>query len=285
MTIAVAAKFPWGALNNLIPANVVIPESVILASDSRYSRQTATGYVPSSDSGTKLFQIGRDVAGVYAGVSRIGEICFDTLRRNLGRQSSPTSDTSKRIAQQTFNKVYRHEIAVMRLNPDQAPLYILIGACNNAGNAELFRFSYQNNFVPVTVEGLDVLGWEQTSLKFIELLTGELHKKVEEELALRRKYTQIPMAQMSPMPIADGQVAILVVAMLRSLIEEGSNTTIGGNIQLAQITKDGLIFPSVSFTTNPTNDGPGWTRATANGATLHTVTGISGGLGIYHSSE
>jgi len=83
MTIAVAAKYPWGVLKELIPQGIVVPETIILISDSRFSRKIPTGYDKLSDSGTKLFQLGSDVACVYAGVCVLGEKCVDELRFGL----------------------------------------------------------------------------------------------------------------------------------------------------------------------------------------------------------
>ncbi len=169
-----------------------------------------------SDSGTKIFQLGNDVAGVYAGVSRIGEICFDELRFRLSKQRNPTSTSSRRIAQETLNRVYRHEVAVMHLDQTQSPLYILIGACGRQGQAELYKFSYKEDFIPISVDGFNVLGWRQTVSKFTDSLRGELRKRVEEELALRGKHPEIPIAQMVPMPIKDDHAAVLIAAILNS---------------------------------------------------------------------
>ena len=86
MTIAVAAKYPWGVLKQLIPQGVSIPEAIILVSDSRFSRKIPTGRDTLSDSGTKIFQLGNDVACVYAGVCVVAEKCIDELRFELSKQ-------------------------------------------------------------------------------------------------------------------------------------------------------------------------------------------------------
>lgn len=285
MTIAIGAKYPWGELNRLPPPDSKISEAIVLASDSRFSRKLSHSYVPTSDSGTKLFQLGNDAVAVYAGNSNAVEHCLDELRWRLSRQNRPNSNTSKRIAQETFQDVYRHQIALMRLNPDEAPLYIIIGACNKKGKAELYRFRYNTGFIPEAINGLEAIGFEETVSVFKGLLENELHKQVEDELSLRYRYPQIPMASMVPMPIKDGHVAILITGILNKIIESDSDTTIGGMVQCALINTEGVSFPTISYTTDPTNEGPGWTRATASPNELTTVTGISGVFGCYDLSD
>jgi len=284
MTIAVAAKYPWGVLRKLIPQGIVIPEAIILISDSRFSRKIPTGYDKFSDSGTKLFQLGNDVACVYAGVCELGEKCVDELRFKLSRQRNPNSANSRKIAQDTLNSVYRHEVARRGLNPNESPLYLLVGVCNRQGTAELYRFSYSENFKPVWIEGYDILGWRETRARFRDLLSSKLKEDVESELSLRKKHPQIPMAQWIPMPIPDGKVALIMTAILSNVVEEGSDATVGGQIQSAMVTMKGVSYHGASYSRNPTNPHPEWTRVTADYTNLETITGISGTIGVYHSS-
>jgi hypothetical protein len=282
MTVAVAAKYPWGVLKELIPQGIVIPEAIILISDSRFSRKIPTGKL--SDSGTKLFQLGNDVACVYAGVCELGEKCVDKLRVKLSRQRNPNSADSRKIAQDTLNSVYRHEVARLGLNPSESPLYLLVGVCNKQGMAELYRFSYSEDFKPVWIEGYAILGWPETRARFGDLLSSKLKKDVESELSLRKKHPQIPIAQLCPMPIKDGNVALIMTAILSNVVEEGSDATIGGKIQSAMVTTEGVSYLGASYSRNPINPNPEWTRATADYANLVTITGISGTIGVYHSS-
>jgi len=284
MTVAVAAKYPWGALKELIPQGIVIPEAIILISDSRFSRKIPTGYEKHSDSGTKLFQLGNDVACVYAGDCDIGEKCVAELRFKLSRQRNPNSTTSLRITQDTLNGVYSLEVAKRGLNPNESPLYLLIGVCNKQGMAELYRFSYSENFQPVSIEGYDILGWPETAARFGDLLSSKLKEDVENELSLRKKHPQIPIAQLCPMPIKDGNVALIMTAILSNVVEEGSDPTVGGKIQSAMVTMEGVSYQNASYSRNPINPNPEWTRATPDYANLMTITGISGTIGVYHSS-
>jgi len=285
MTIAVGAKYPWGDLKRLPPSGISIPEAVILASDGRLSRKLPSGHVTASNSGTKLFQLGRDAAAAYAGMSKAGELCLDELRWRLSKQKNPNSTRSKEIAQETLQFVYKHQIALEKLRPDDAPLYILIGACDKRGQAELYLFSYETGFKPQPINGLRALGWPETVSTFDKLLKNELHKNIEQELSLRRKYPQVPMAYSVPMPIKAEHVAILFTEILSRMIESGSDTTIGGMIQCAVISSEGLSLTEIAYSPDPTNEGPGWTRVTAKPEELVTVTGISGMFGFYTLSD
>jgi len=238
MTIAVGAKYPWGVLEELIPQGIVVPEAIILISDSRFSREIPTGYEKYSDSGTKLFQLGNDVACVYAGDCEIGEKCVDELRFKLSRQRNPNSANSLKITQDTLNSVYNHEIVRRGLYPNAAPLYLLVGVCNRQGIAELYRFSYNKDFKPVWIEGYDILGFPETAARFKELLFTKLKEDVENELSLRKKHPEIPIAQLCPMPIKDGNVALIMTAILNSVVEEGSDATVGGQIMTSRCKED-----------------------------------------------
>jgi hypothetical protein len=284
MTVAVAAKYPWGVLKELIPQGVVVPEAIILISDSRFSRKIPTGYDKLSDSGTKLFQLGNNVACVYAGVCELGEKCVEKLRVNLSRQKNPKSADSRKIAQDTLNSVYSYEVAKLGLNPIESPLYLLVGACNRQGVGELYRFSYSEDFRPVWIEGYAILGWPETRARFGEMLSSKLREDVESELSLRKKHPEIPIAQLCPMPIKDGNVAVIMTALLSDVVEEGSDATIGGKLQSAMVTTEGVSFMGASYSRNPINPNPEWTRITADYANLTTIRGISGTIGVYHSS-
>ena len=284
MTIAVGAKYPWGSLNKLLSLDVNIPVAVIIASDGRLSKKQGSSYTCESDLGTKVFQLGSDVVAVYAGISKVGEKCIDELRWRLSRQK-PDSVSSRKTAQQVFQTVYKHDLALMQATPDDAPLYILIGACNKRGQAELYKASYASDFVLEPILGLNAIAWPETKRTFNNLLDDELNKQVEDELSLRQRYPQVPMASWVPMPIKAEEVAMFVVSILNRLIEAGNDKTIGGMVQCAIVTGEGVSFPAISYTTDPSNQGPGWTRATAKQNELETVTGISGLFGFYHLSD
>lgn len=285
MTIAVGIKYPWGELNRLMPAGIDVSEAIILATDSRFSKRLADWYTPAAESGTKLVQLGSDCAAVYAGDCNIAERCLDELRYNLPKETNYISPRSQMIAQKTFRNVFKYQTAVRKLDPDEAPIYIFIGACNENGIAELYIFKYNTDFAPEPISIPEAVGFKETVGVFKGLFRSEIRKRVEDELALRNKYPQISMVSVTPLPILDAQVAMLVTGILSKIIEPDSHVTIGGDVQCAIITSAGVSFPNISYAPDGTDEGPGRTRVTANPDELITVTGMSGIFGSYSMGD
>ncbi len=88
------------------------------------------------------------------------------------------------------------------------------------------------------------------------------------------------------MTVEAWHVAILVSSRISSIIESGCDKTMGGMVQCALITAEECSFlPEISYTTDPSNEGPGWTRITARPDELRTVTVTSGTFGSYDISD
>ena len=101
---------------------------------------------------------------------------------------------------------------------------------------------------------------------------------MEKELSLRRRWPTIPIADLGPVPIkADPHhVAMVIAGLLHNTIESELDKTVGGKVQCAVITAEGFSSLRISSTTDPTNEGPGFTRLTPKPHELSTVTGIFG---------
>ena len=99
---------------------------------------------------------------------------------------------------------------------------------------------------------------------------------------MRRRWPKIPIADLIPMPIKPDHVAIFITASLHSVIESELDKTVGGKIQCAVITAEGISLPKISYTPDPTNQGPGFTKVTPKPSELRTLTGI---LGCYDISD
>lgn len=283
MTLAIGAKYPWGELNKLVGPGSEPSEAIILASDSRWSKWTDRyGFVPYRDIGAKLFQLGIDVGAVYAGDSQAGENCLGELRYRLSRQKTPNSKHSRELAQKVFRRTYKHHLASRGLSPDECHLYILLGTCNAMGRAELYHFGYSTNFEAEPLTGLKAIGWPDAIGKFDVLFKEELRKQVKEKLSLRRNYPEIPMLDLNPMPIKPIHVATFISAILTNIIESKAHKVVGGKVQCAVISTEGFSQPQLLCTSDPTNEGPGWTEATANPNELETVTGR---FGFYSLSD
>jgi hypothetical protein len=278
MTLAIGAKYPWGELNKLFTSTAKPPSAIILASDSRWTYKS--GSVPYEDVGTKLFVISKHAGAVYAGGSQVGEECLDELRRLLVRQKRPGSQPGRELAQKTFRRVYKTYLASKKWTPDKCPLYILIGACNTLGEAELCLFEYRDDFVAKPLEDIRAIGMQNVAQGFPSVVESELKRQVEEELSLRRRWPTIPIADLLPVPIDPHYVAIIIAALLHNIIESELDKTVGGKVQCAVITAEGFSSPVISFTTDPTNEGPGFTRITPKPHELSTVTRIFGCYGL-----
>jgi hypothetical protein len=274
MTLAIGAKYPWGELNKLFAPTAKPPDAIILASDSRWTYRSEA--VPYQDIGTKLFSIGKHVGAVYAGGSQVGEECLDELRWQLRRQKGLGSQLGRDLAQKAFRGVYKTYLASKKWNPDECPLYILIGACNTLGEAELCLFEYQDDFMAKSVEGIKAIGMDNAVKQFDSILKNELKKQVDGELSLRRRWSKIAIADLVPMPIKPHHVAIFITSSLHNIVESQFDETVGGKIQCAVITTEGISLPKISYTPDPTNEGPGFTRVTPRLDELRTLTGIFG---------
>ena len=274
MTLAIGAKYPWGELNKLFVPPAKPPSAIILASDSRWTYKS--GPVPYTDVGTKLFAINNRVGAVYAGESQVGEKCLDELRWELGRQKRPGSQLGRELAQKTFRRVYKTYLASKKWTPDKCPLYILIGACNTLGEVELCLFEYWDDFVAKPLEGIHAIGRDNVAQEFKSVLESELKRQVEKELSLRRRRPTIPIPDLVPVPIKADHVAMIIAGLLHNIIESELDKTVGGKVQCAVITAEGFSLPGISSTTDPTNEGPGFTRLTPKLHELSTVTGIFG---------
>jgi len=277
MTIAIGSKYPWGSFSQIFPAGMRMAEAVIMLSDTRFSKKVRGKHEKVTDRGTKLFIIGNDCCMVYAGASMIAEICVDELRRKLSEQQQPNSATSLSIAQQTFKEVYEREVASMSLVARDTPLYILVGACNNQGRAELYHFSYSNRFLPEMVTGMKALGWPETITEFNNLLNTLADKQLGNKLSFRHQQPEISPASWLPVVLFQAEEAAMAFAgTLNRIIVTGCDKTIGGMIQCAIITKKGISLPSISYSTKPASPSPEWRRVTARPDELMTVTDVSG---------
>jgi hypothetical protein len=274
MTLAVGAKYPWGELKKLLTTAGKSPNAIILASDSRWTYGSAV--VPYEDIGTKLFRIGRNAGAVYAGDSQVGEECIDELRCQLHSQREPSSQFGRNLAHKTFRRVYKTYVGSRKWCPDKCPLYILIGACSTLGEAELCLFEYKDDFVPKPVESIKAIGMDDAVREFYRILENELERQVQRELSLRHRLHEKHIADLAPMPIEPHHVAIFVTSSLCSIVKSQLDVTIGGRVQCAVITAEGISLPKISFTPDPTNEGPGFTRVTPRPDELKTLTRIFG---------
>jgi len=283
VTIAVGVKYPFGKLLDLYTGGGELPEAIILATDSRWTLRYPSGRVRHEDVAAKLFSIDSHTVVAYAGHSDLGESCLGELQRRLWAREPTPQGPGRLVAQETFRRVYKSYVASKKPLPHgELPLYVLIGSCGHLGQAELCLFQYCNGFEPQPLEDPYAIGWPEPVKRFHAFLDSLIEVGVAKELSIRERHPDLPIAELAPMPIKPDDIAIMVAASLNDVLKAGVDDTVGGRIQCAVITAEGTSLPGLSYTTDPTNEGPGWTRATARAGEIKSRTGI---LGCYDLSK
>ncbi len=283
MTLAIGIKYPVKQLNRLLKQGDVTAEAIVLASDSRWTYPDGQ----CEDYGTKLFQLGGDAGAVYAGLSALGESCLTELRDRLRGQKVLCSSYFQEIAQQTFQEVY---IQVSKKIPySERVLYILLGVCESSGEAELYRFKFDTDFEPERLTEIQAIGCQVPGMIFKKSLKHELDRQVREELSSRRRHHKDladlkKLGLAAPIPITPYHIAMIAGYSLNTIVESKVSDLVGGKLQCAVITKEeGFRLLSLHYTTDPTNKGPGFTRATVQQSKLKTV--IPGTFGCYSLND
>jgi len=282
MTLAIGIKYPVKQLNRLLKQGSVTPEAIVLASDSRWTYPD--GHY--KDYGTKLFQLGDDTGAVYAGSSALGELCLTGLRNTFRNQKLRCSFFQE-IAQQTFKEVYNQYSKEIPYS--KRVLYILLGICKPSGEAELYRFRFDTDFEPERLTEIQTIGCREPRMIFEKSLKHELDRQVRKELSSRRRHRE-DLAYLNKLglkisiPITPYHIAMIAGCSLNTIVESGVSIRVGGKLQCAVITKeDGFHLLSLAHTIDPTNKGPGFTKATIQQSKLETA--IPGLFGCYSLND
>jgi len=283
VTLAIAIKYPFGQLNKLLNQGDITPEAIVLASDSRWTYPDGQ----CEDYATKLFQLASDAGAVYAGVSALGELCLTGLRDRLRGQKAPCSSYFQRLAQHTFQEVY--EQATKGIPHNKRVLYMLLGICDASGQAELYRFKYNADFRPERLAGIQAIGCQAPAMIFGKLLRHELKRQIGEGLSFRHRHRKVLAGLKNsgfvvPIPITPYHIAMIAGYALNTIVESKISDFVGGRLQCAVITKEeGFQVLSLRYTTDPTNEGPGFATATIQQRKLKTV--IPGTFGCYSLND
>lgn len=268
MTLAIAAKYPWGPLRKLTVFQSDLPQAVMFVTDSRWTRYYPKNQCQFEDVGTKFFTLTTDAGAVYAGDVISGEHCIKELSAKLTKSRRRSFRVSMYIAQQTFADVYKYHRRSRKAKV--FPLYFLIGVCDKAGNASLMSFS-SPKFSPLFIEGIYGVGVKEAYKEYEGVINGEIEKIVKEEFDIRSRW---PVLQTMRAPVQNDaeHVGMLIAAIMQTrVIDADKHSTIGGPIQYAIITQEGIKTPQLSWTT----DGTGATD------TWHRVSPLSGEITTY----
>lgn len=283
MTLAVGIPYPVEGMAELAEPGWTPSRSIILATDSRWTWMHLDGHIDRvEDRATKMFPVDQRTIAVYAGDSQLGEECLGELRRRFGTGRLASSKLGRDNARDVFSQVYKTRCAA---RPRQLPapqLYFILGTCTPEGRTELCYFSYEDGFLPKKRAKYNAIGWPDAVRHFHRLFKRNLDVALDEQRRLKQnpKWAQIVASfysltdQISPMDIA-----MYAVGAIREIIDDSLDPTVGGHVQCAIITPTSIDLPNMRYTTDPTNGGPGWTRATVNVGELKTF--VPGILGIY----
>jgi len=262
LTLSIAAKYPWGPLRKLTVFQSDLPQALIFVTDSRWTKYYPNNQYEFEDVGTKFFALASDSGVVYAGDVISGEHCVKELSRKLKKNRKASFKVSMYTAQQTFQDTYRYH--KQRRRTKVFPLWFLIGVCDKAGSASLMSFT-SPKFSPAFIEGIYGVGIKEAWKVFENAINEEIDKAVKEEFDVRSRY---PVLQTMPnLPVKnDAQhVGMLVAAIMKErIINSPNQSTIGGLLQYAIITKEGIQMPELSSTKDPTGATDIWHKTTAS---------------------
>jgi len=264
MTLSIAAKYPWGPLRKLLQLQKDLPQAIIFATDSRWTRYYPDNRYEFEDVGTKFFALTNDSGVIYAGDVISGEHCIKELSRKLKKNTRRSFKVSMHIAQQTFQDIYRYHKQSRRTKVFPQ-LYFLIGVCDKFGNASLMSFT-SPKFDPIFIEGMYGVGVKEAHKEFENVINAEIDKRVNEEFNFLYSHHAI-LQTMPNVPIQnDAQhVGMLIAIIMKERVADASlHATIGGPIQYAIITKEGIKTPEMRWTADPIGATDMWHRATAS---------------------
>ena len=283
MTLAVGIPYPVEGMAELAEPGWVPSRSIILATDSRWTWQFPDGHVEAEDRASKMFRVHERTVAVYAGESKLGEQCLDELRWSFRTGRLPSSKLGRDNAQDVFSRVYKTSCASRGQQSIRPALYFVLGTCTPTEQTELCYFSYADGFVPQEVTTYKAIGWTEAVRHFDCLFKRNLRFALNQERQLQEKWPSVVTSFYSlNNQIRPEHIAMFAATAIREIIDNGLDDTVGGHIQCAIIKPTSIDLPTFRYTTDPTNKGPGWTRATTHPGELKTLTGA---LGIYDPRE
>lgn len=259
MTLSIAAKYPWGELRKLTVFERGLPQAIIFATDSRWTKYYPNNQYDFEDVGTKIFNLTDDSGVVYAGDVQSGEQCVNELRKKLKSKSERSFKVSMYTAQQTFQRVYQYHKRSRKTKV--FPLWFLIGVCDKVGNASLMSFS-SPKFNPIFIEGIYGVGVREAYIDFEKALNDEVKRVVKEEFDERSKFPALLTLQVPVKNNAETIGMVIAAIMQTRVVDVAEYSTIGGAVQYVTITRDGIKASGISWTKDPTGATDTWHKIT-----------------------
>lgn len=266
MTLAVAAKYPWGVLRHLEPFQPGgLREAIIFVTDSRftYEYQTGTGVKYNyEDVGAKLYAMG-NMGLAYAGDVLAAEQSIAEIGRKLGKSGKVVLGINEVV-----RRVYHHHRR-RRLNGLLFPLHLLMGTVIK-GKANLLCFR-SPDFLPEQLNDLHGVGVVEVYGRLKEKVSERLKEIVDEELAQRTRNPWINAAGLSIKANAERVALEIASIMHKEVIMNSVHHTIGGPLQFGILYESGLELRTLKWSDDP-RFGP-W----------HTATPLPGQLARYQA--
>ncbi len=200
MTVAVAAKVPWGS-------SVGEPSSLLFAADTRITFLKKQR--PPVDDIRKLFVLNDGLAGVYSGLAEPAERAIFRLQRIFKQAKAVNFSEVRELSPSAFREAFETS------SPKHPGLEVLIGGQEQSGSAFLLHASHRSNFFPIELSGEPFAigeGAEQFRLNLQQAIRETL------EAGLREL-----------------NWAALVSAAIDGLINHEERPTVGGKVALGAI--------------------------------------------------
>jgi len=217
MTLAIAAEFPWGEhrriLDSLPFRSTTIDGAIILAADTRWSYDDGSV----KNDGRKLWVLGEHLGILLAGDVWAAEEGIRRLR-TAGRTVKFTSANEVvALAAKTFADTYS---AHHRARPNPGPVHYLLGFVDSLGRTALARLSSDGGFNPIWLRGVNAIGIKAAC----DAVAQNLNVATESEGFQNDDPTTW---------------ALRVVGAIDSVIQDGTQPTVGGAVQWVLGTKRG----------------------------------------------
>jgi hypothetical protein len=256
MTLCIGLKYPWGVMGGINPPLGARSTAIILATDSRWVFGKANS--APVDKAQKLFPIARNAVAVYAGASELAEECIRKLKYLAPQPSSSKRTLNGQMVQKRFMDTYQEYVADRRFAHGKPDVDIMIGVFEEPFGGELIRFRSSSDFAPEKTEGIQTIG---------VLGAGQMFRQ-EFQHIVKSKSNQAS-SHISRIKVAD--VFMWIAAALEKVKASEYGKVIEGWTECVVIDKSGVYCPNIKYTTDPTNEGPGFTRVTPHKGEIGTT--------------
>jgi hypothetical protein len=229
MTLAVAARWPWGYWASVFDAaGIRMEDALVVATDSRFTLVGNRGY---DDEGRKLYPIRPSSAILYAGDVMAAEDTWKSVDKLLRRRSI-NHDELERILPLYLRGAYDSEKKRRSKQKLEkiGPLHMFFATATANGLCHIAKFSsLEKDFRPKYFRGVEALGTRGD----IDLFYKYFHE-IEQWNA--RENRSLSFGDQ----LASTLMAQVLEAMQRVLEDPTQSGSVGGRLQALAITRRGI---------------------------------------------